>query len=571
MMTPITTTKFPVLGDTIDTPLSGAVLLEQPLLNKGTAFTEEERHALHLSGLLPPHVDTLDVQCARAYGAFLSRASDLDRYIYLRQLQDENEVLFYRLVVDHVEEMLPLIYTPVVGAACQYFSHIYRRPRGLFISYPYRDRIDQLLEHATVPQAEVIVVTDGERILGLGDQGVGGMGIPIGKLSLYTACAGVHPATTLPIVLDCGTNNAERLADPLYLGWRHERIRGEEYDAFVESFVQAVMRKFPNVLLQWEDFSRDNAQRLLERYQDKLCTFNDDIQGTAGVTSGTLFGAVRAAGAKLRDQRVVIFGAGSAGCGVGELLVLAMQREGLSETEARRRMFLLNRQGLVHDGLTGLTPAAQRFAQPRENLAHWKMSTTGAIGLMDVVVNAKPTVLIGVSGQAHTFTEPMIRSMAEHTKRPIIFPLSNPTACSEATPADLLKWTDGRAIVATGSPFKPVEYNGKTYQISQCNNLYIFPAMGLGVLAVGAKRVTNEMFMAAAEALASYTSRNLDDGSMLLPPVRRIREVARGIALAVALQAIRQGVATRGAEDEVDELIDRKMWTPRYLGVRGRA
>jgi malate dehydrogenase (oxaloacetate-decarboxylating) len=570
-MTPITTAKFPVMGDTIDTWLSGALLLEQPLLNKGTAFTEEERHALHLSGLLPPHVDTLDVQCARAYGAFLSRASDLDRYIYLRQLQDENEVLFYRLVVDHVEEMLPLIYTPVVGTACQYFSHIYRRPRGLFISYPYRDRIDQLLEHATVPQVEVIVVTDGERILGLGDQGVGGMGIPIGKLSLYTACAGIHPATTLPIVLDCGTNNAERLADPLYLGWRHERIRGEEYDAFVEAFVQAVMRKFPNVLLQWEDFSRDNAQRLLERYQDKLCTFNDDIQGTAGVTAGALFGAVRAAGTRLRDQRVVIFGAGSAGCGVGELLVLAMQREGLSEVEARRRMFLLNRQGLVHDGLSGLTPAAQRFAQPRENLAHWKMSTTGAIGLMDVVVNAKPSVLIGVSGQAHTFTEPMIRSMAEHTKRPIIFPLSNPTACSEATPADLLKWTDGRAIVATGSPFKPVEYGGRTYQISQCNNLYIFPAMGLGVLAVGAKRVTNEMFMAAAEALASYTSRSLDDGSMLLPPVRRIREVARGIALAVALQAIRQGVASRGAEDEVDELIDRKMWNPRYLAVRARA
>ena len=555
-------------AETLETPLGGRLLLERPLLNKGTAFTAEERRALDLLGLLPPHEETLEEQAARAYEAYRDKPTDLERHIYLRALQDTNETLFYGLLLDHLAEMMPIIYTPTVGLACERFSHILRRPRGLFISYAERGDIDAILENADIPRVEVIVVTDGERILGLGDQGAGGMGIPIGKLSLYTGCGGIHPATTLPILLDVGTNNAERLADPLYIGWRHERIDGSEYDNFVDAFVQAVKRRFPRVLLQWEDFAQAHAGPLLERYRDQLCTFNDDIQGTAAVTTGTLLTAVAVAGGRLRDQRVVILGAGSAGCGIAEQLVGAMVDEGLTEAEARARFFLVDRPGLLHDGLTGLRSFQTKLAQPQDRVASWRSSEGQPIALLDTVSNAHPTILIGTSGQPGTFTEEVVRTMAKHAERPIIFPLSNPTSRAEATPASLIAWTDGRALIATGSPFEDVTHNGRRYPIAQCNNSYIFPGLGLGIVASGASRVSEAMFMAAARALADYSKAKHDAAVPLLPPLAESRQVSRAIALAVASAAQRDGLAAPSEADELERLIDAKVWHPRYLPMK---
>jgi malate dehydrogenase (oxaloacetate-decarboxylating) len=542
---------------------TGTDCIEDPLLNKGTAFSEQERRALGLLGLLPPHVDTLAEQAARAYEAFDDEPTDLDKHIFLRQLQDENETLFYRLLLEHVEEMMPIVYTPVVGLACQRFSHIYRRPRGIFISYPERDSMDAILENVK-RSIDVIVVTDGERILGLGDQGAGGMGIPIGKLSLYTLCGGIHPARTLPIVLDLGTNNQERLDDPRYIGWRNERIKGAEYDAFVEQFVDAVMRRFPKVLLQWEDFASVDAEPILARYRDRLCTFNDDIQGTAAVTTGTLLAAVAAAGGKLTEQKFVMLGAGSAGVGISGQLMQAMIQEGVSATDAQSRFFLIDRDGLLHTGRTDLDQVHQQLAQPVENLKDWDCDPSSAIGLADVVRNAQPNVLVGATGQSGAFTEEVIREMAQHAKRPVIFPLSNPTSRAEATPADLLQWTDGRAVIATGSPFAPVDYHGVTHTIAQCNNSYIFPAMGLGILASGAERVTDSMFMAAAIALSEKSPALADPTASLLPPLSTIREVSRHIALAVAAAAQEAGAAPATSSDELATRVEETMWTPEY-------
>ncbi len=552
-------------AEALEVPFRGQLLLERPLLNKGTAFTEEERREFGLLGLLPPAHETLEEQAARAFDAFGEKPNDLERHIYLRQLQDENETLFYRLLLDHLAEMMPIVYTPTVGLACERFSHIYRRPRGLFIAYPERGDIDAILDNAASPRVEVIVVTDGERILGLGDQGAGGMGIPIGKLSLYTACGGIHPATTLPILLDVGTNNRERLDDPLYVGWRHERVGGEDYYAFIDTFVRAVERKFPGALLQWEDFAQPHAAPLLERYRDRLCTFNDDIQGTAAVTTGTLLAAVAASGRRLRDQEVAILGAGSAGCGVAEQLVAAMVEEGLPEPEARGRFFLVDRPGLLHDGLPGLTTAQARLAQLKDRVIGWATGSGGTVGLLDVVKNARPTILIGTSGQPGTFTEEVVRAMAAYADRPIIFPLSNPTARAEATPADLIAWTDGRALVATGSPFDDVAHDGRRFPIAQCNNSYIFPGLGLGVLASGARRVSDAMFMAAARALAGSSLASHDRAGALLPPLAESRRVSRSIALAVAATAGREGLAEVHQGDEIERRIDAKMWEPRYL------
>jgi len=394
------------------------------------------------------------------------------------------------------------------------------------------------------------------------------MGIPIGKLSLYTACGGINPATTLPIVLDVGTNNRERLDDPLYVGWRHERIAGEEYDAFVDVFVQAVNRKFPGVLLQWEDFAQTHAGPILERYRDQLCTFNDDIQGTAAVTTGTLLSAVAVTGGKLRDQRVAIFGAGAAGCGIGEQLVAAMVEEGLTERAARDRFFLIDRPGLLHDGLTGLRPFQQKFVQPKDRVAGWRTGGEEAIGLIDVMRNARPTILLGVSGQPGKFTEAVVRAMAEHVERPIIFPLSNPTARAEATPVDLVSWTGGRAVVATGSPFDDVSYGGRHIPIAQCNNSYIFPGLGLGILAAGARRVSEGMFMAAARALADCSPARNDSAATLLPPLAESRRVSRAIALAVGTAAQRGGLAPPCEPAELERLVDAKIWQPRYAPMR---
>jgi malate dehydrogenase (oxaloacetate-decarboxylating) len=552
-------------ADVIEVPFRGHLLLERPLLNKGTAFTREERHTFGVLGLLPPAEETLDEQVARSYEAYGAKDDDLERHIYLRQLQDTNETLFYRLLLDHLAEMMPIVYTPTVGLACEKFSHIYRRPRGLFISYTERDNIDAILENAASPQVEVIVVTDGERILGLGDQGAGGMGIPIGKLSLYTACGGIHPATTLPILLDAGTNNSERLRDPLYIGWRHERKDGADYEQFVDSFVQAVKRKFPRVLLQWEDFAQAHAAPFLARYRDQLCTFNDDIQGTAAVTTATLLAAVRVAGGRLRDQRVAILGAGSAGCGVAEQLVAAMVEEGLPGAEARSQFFMIDRAGLLHDGLKGLRDFQKKLAQPTARISEWTSAEGQPISLLDVVKHARPTILIGTSGQPGTFTEEIVREMAKHTERPIVFPLSNPTSRAEATPANLIAWTGGSALIATGSPFDDVNFDGRNFPIAQCNNSYVFPGLGLGILASGARRVSDSMFMAAARALADYSTASRDPAARLLPPLGESRPISRAIALAVATAAQRDGLASACAQDELERLVDAKIWQPRYL------
>jgi malate dehydrogenase (oxaloacetate-decarboxylating) len=556
-------------ADSFEVPFGGQLLLERPLLNKGTAFTGEERRALGLLGLLPPAQETLDEQVARAFDAYSAKPTDLERHIYLRQLQDANETLFYRLLIDHLAEMMPIVYTPTVGLACEQFSHIYRRPRGLFISYAERGDIDAILNNAPSPRVELIVVTDGERILGLGDQGAGGMGIPIGKLSLYTACGGIHPATTLPILLDVGTNNEERLRDPLYIGWRHGRISGSDYDEFVDRFIQAVKRKFPRVLLHWEDFAQPHAGPMLDRYRDQLCTFNDDIQGTAAVATATLLAAVARTGDRLRDQRVAILGAGSAGCGIAEQLVAAMVEEGLTEAEARASFFLIDRPGLLHDGIEGLRSFQSKLAQPKDRVAPWRSAEGQPIGLLDVIKNARPTILIGTSGQPGTFTAEIVRAMMSYAPRPIIFPLSNPSSRAEATPADLIAWSDGHALIATGSPFGDVTHNGRRFPITQCNNSYIFPGLGLGVLASGASHVSDSMFMAAARALASYTAGNRDLEAPLLPSLGESRQVSRAIALAVATAAQSDGLALAppsGAE-ELEPLVDAKIWQPCYFPI----
>jgi malate dehydrogenase (oxaloacetate-decarboxylating) len=568
-MIDFTLSRQPQTGeDVLEVPATGPWLLMCPLFNKGTAFTEEERTALDLQGLVPPRPNTIENEVTRCYEAYREKPADLERYIYLRALQDRNETLFYRLLHEHVAEMLPIIYTPTVGQACLQFSHVYRRERGLFVAYADRDRIDAILKNRPYRDVAVIVVTDGERILGLGDQGADGMGIPIGKLSLYTLCGGIHPARTLPVLLDVGTDNEERLRDPVYLGWPHRRVRGQAYDDFIEAFVQAVLRQFPNVLLQWEDFGRDNAQRLLNRYRDRLCTFNDDIQGTAAVVTATLLVAVQAAGTRLRDQSVVMVGAGSAGCGISAQLCAAMVQEGLTEAEARGRFWLLGRRGLLHDRLSDLTPDQHHWAQPWQRLASWRQEDGVPIRLADVVKNVRPTILIGTSGEPGLFTEAVVREMARSTSHPIILPLSNPTARSEANPADLIAWSEGRALVATGSPFPAVSYRGRSIPIAQCNNSYIFPGMGLGVLSAGARRVTDEMFMAAARALADCSPARTKPDAALLPALEDLQQVSRRIALAVAAKAQEQGVAPRTAQVGLERLVDANWWEPRYPRLR---
>jgi malate dehydrogenase (oxaloacetate-decarboxylating) len=548
----------------IETDLDGAALLTNPLLNKGTAFTEDERTAFALHGLLPPHLGTLDDQLTRRLQALRKFDRDLDRYVFLRGLQDANETLFYALLTGNLAEMLPLVYTPTVGQGCEEFSNYWHYPRGLFLSWPQRAHIADILAHPRFNNIEAIVVSDGERILGLGDQGAGGMGIPIGKLSLYTAGAGIHPATTLPILLDTGTDNRERLADPVYIGWRHERVRGTDYDAFVEQFVTAVERRWPHVLLQWEDFARANAGRILERFRDRLCTFNDDIQGTAAVAAGTLLAATRVTGTALRDQTFVLFGAGTAGCGIGNLVLKLMIDDGVPEAMARRRFYAVDRDGLLVEGMADLQPFQLPFVHPRAAVAGWALSRPDRIELLDVVKNARPTVLIGVSGQPGMFTEEIVRTMASAVDRPVIFPLSNPVSRSEATPADLLRWTDGRALVGTGSPFPPVEVDGKPFTVDQTNNAYIFPGVGLGVLAVRARRVSDDMFAAAAKALASVSPAARGARENLLPPVQDLRSVAVTVAAAVARQARAEGLCERFDDGVLDGLIAQKMWEPVY-------
>jgi malate dehydrogenase (oxaloacetate-decarboxylating) len=546
------------------TELMSYDLINQPRLNKGTSFTEEERDVFHLHGLLPPHVGTLEDQAARRIKVLRELETDFERYAFLRDLQDTNETLFYSVLANNLEELLPIVYTPTVGEGCQRFSEIWRKPRGLFLSYANKHRIREIFSDPRFDHVRTIVVTDGERILGLGDQGAGGMGISIGKLALYVGCAGVHPEETLPILLDVGTNNQERLDDPLYVGWRHARITGDEYDDFVAAFVEAVMERWPDVLLQWEDFAGSNAGRLLARYRDQLCTFNDDIQSTASVALATLMAAVNVTGIPLTGQRVALLGAGSAGCGILSLVLRAMVEAGMSEEDARSHFYAVDRNGLLVEGMPGITTWQAPFVQKKAAVSGWKTQGPGEIGLADVVANAHPTVLIGVSGQFGAFTEQVVRSMAQHVDRPVIFPLSNPTSRSEATLEQLVTWTEGRALVGTGSPFKPVKWNGVEIANNQTNNSYIFPGMGLGILAVGARRVTDAMFMVAGKAVAAMSPTLSDPKGKLLPPVGQLREVAVAVACAVARQAQLDGVASFDDESAIKARVMDYMWQPRY-------
>ncbi|HAU1599500.1 TPA: NAD-dependent malic enzyme [Legionella pneumophila] len=543
----------------------GMDLLRDPILNKGTAFSLQERDEFALHGLIPTTVETLEQQVIRCLDAYSAKENPLEKHIYLRALQDRNEVLFYRFIIDNLVDILPIIYTPVVGQACEMFSHIYRQPRGVFLSYPERDKLDSIIQNiASTRSIKVIVVTDGERILGLGDQGAGGLGIPIGKLSLYTSCGGIHPSNTLPIILDVGTNNKERLDDPEYIGWRHARISGKEYDDFVDQFVQSIKRHMPHVLLQFEDFAQQHAYPLLERYKNQLCTFNDDIQGTASVAVAAILAATRVTNTPLKEHRVALLGAGSAGCGISEQLVHAMMNQGLSEEEARSRFYLVDRYGLLHDEMTDLLPFQKGFVRSSASLQNWKLEKQGEITLTDVINNAQPTILLGVSGQPNQFNEAMIKTMLSYCERPIIFPLSNPTSRAEAIPQDLLNWTAGKALIATGSPFEPVAINGHKIEIAQCNNSYIFPGVGLGVVAGQAKRVTDLMMMAAAVALSELAPAIKTGEGRLLPELNSIREVSQHIARAVILQGIKEGHIGPMNDNEIDDFIKRTMWTPQY-------
>jgi malate dehydrogenase (oxaloacetate-decarboxylating) len=549
---------------TVRTALSGYELLNDPLLNKGTAFTEAERDAFELHGLLPPHVATLDYQVQRRLDAFRKLGGDIQKYVFLRGLQDTNETLFYALLTRNIEEMMPIVYTPTVGLGCQQFSSIFRKPRGLFLSYPHQDDIRRILGNPRFDGVEAIVVSDGERILGLGDQGAGGMGIPIGKLALYTACAGLHPATTLPIILDVGTDSREHLDDPQYIGWQHERMRGDAYDAFIATFVDAVRERWPHVLLHWEDFAIGNANRLLARYRDSLCTFNDDIQGTAAIAVGTLLSAINVTGTPLNEQRVAVFGAGSAGTGICALLLRAMVDTGLPEPEARSRFFLVDRDGLLVDSMTGLQPFQAPFVQKRAALSAWILASPERIGLGDVVANARPTVLIGTSGQPHAFHEAVVRAMADRVRRPVIFLLSNPTERAEATPQELIEWTEGRAVIGTGSPFPPIQRNGRDFRVDQTNNAYVYPGIGLGAIAAKAHRISDGMFLAAARTIAEMSPAKHDPQANLLPPLVRSRELSFRVAMAVAKAAQADGLAAVVSDEALTAAVRAKMWEPVY-------
>ncbi|EZQ01711.1 NAD-dependent malic enzyme [Acinetobacter sp. Ver3] len=557
------TTEHTEVKHPLYTPYAGFTLLELPLLNKGSAFTEEERASFNLNGLLPHVIETIEEQHQRSYQQFTSFHDDINKHIYLRNIQDTNETLFYHLIENHLSEMMPIIYTPTVGEACQRFSDIYRRHRGVFISYPDRANIDDILQNVNKNNVKVIVITDGERILGLGDQGIGGMGIPIGKLSLYTACGGISPAYTLPITLDVGTNNAQLLNDPIYLGWNQPRISGDEYYDFVDDVLRAIKRRWPKALIQFEDFAQKNAMPLLEKYRNQYCCFNDDIQGTAAVAVGSLIAASRAAGKQLRDQKVAFLGAGSAGCGIAEQIIAQMVAEGLSDAEARSRIYMVDRFGLLTDNQPNLLDFQRKLVQSSENVSAWA-DAEGIISLLDVVKNAHPTVLIGVSGQPGLFTEEIIRTMASNCEHPIVLPLSNPTSRVEAVPADIIQWTDGRALIATGSPFMPVNYQDKLHNISQCNNSYIFPGIGLGVIAVQATRVTDNMLMASSMALADCSPKLQNPDDDLLPDLNDLQKVSRIIAFKVAKAAIEDGVALPLSDELIEKSIEDNFWKPEY-------
>jgi malate dehydrogenase (oxaloacetate-decarboxylating) len=533
----------------IETDLRGKELLTTYLLNKGTAYTREERYTLGLLGKLPAKVETLDEQVNRAYRQVKKYKSALQKHIYLNNLHDKNEVLFYKLVNEHLVEMIPIIYTPIVGKAVKNFSHEFRQPRGLYISFPDQDKMEAILENRTHPEVSIIVVTDGERVLGIGDQGVGAIDISIAKLMMYTMCGGIDPYKTLPILLDVGTDNQKLLKDPLYLGWRHTRIRGEAYDKFIDKFVQSIKKQMPNTFLHWEDFGRDNARRILERYRTELCTFNDDMQGTAVVTVSALLTAVKRLKAKLSEQRIVILGAGTAGVGIADQIVDSMVRQGCNQQEARRQIWLIDQAGLLAKNMPNLLSFQLPYAREEE----------GGLFLEQVIDQVKPTVLIGCSAVGGAFTEKIVRAMAAHTPTPIIFPLSNPNEKSEATPAQLLEWTNQKALIATGSPFGG--------EVAQCNNAFSFPGIGLGMIASQAKILTNNMLWEACQALSDYAQRN-DFSMSLLPRLEEARQVAYKIAVAIVEAARKEGIAQLDPNIAAEEAVKNIMWDPYYRSIR---
>ncbi len=554
--------------DVIEIPERGSAVLAHNMYNRGTAFTREQREALGLTGLLPNTVRTIDEQAQRAYVHVCQHPTALARYVALADLEARNAVLFYRVLLDNLVDLLPVVYTPTVGEACQQYSHIFRRGRGLWITPDHQGRIAQVLQNAPYHDVRLIVVTDNERILGLGDQGAGGMGIPVGKLALYTVGAGFHPTATLPISLDVGTDNEDLLGDPFYVGWRGRRLRGERYDALVEEFVTAVKEVFPDALLQWEDFKKDNAFHLLDRYRDRLLSFNDDIQGTAGVALAGVVAASRISGIPMEQQRVVMVGAGAAGIGIARLLRSELQQLGVSGDALTRAIAVLDSRGLLVEGRDFQSAYKSEFAWPAELAEREGLSGEGAGGLLACVKALKPTVLIGTSGQANTFTEDIVRAMAEHVDRPAIFPFSNPNSKSEAHPRDLVTWTDGRALIATGSPFDAIEHGGRTVSVAQGNNVYVFPGVGLGALASGARRVVESMFTAAAHAIGELVSDEAIERSELYPPLAELRSISRAVAIAVGLDAMRSDVAPRIERDELERRVDAMMWAPGYPTLR---
>lgn len=543
-------------------------ILVDPLLYKGTSFTAEEREDLSLQGMLPYRISTLEEQIAITYQNFLQIRSSLDKYIFLQELQMSNRVLFYQFIYQHIEETLPFIYTPTVGEAAANFSQIFRRTGGLYVSFPFLSSMEEIFRPLYGRNIKVIVVTDGERVLGLGDLGVGGMAISMGKSALYTLFGGINPSEILPVVLDVGTNNQELLDSPYYIGWRHERIRGEDYVHFVHTFVTLVRSKYPDVVLQWEDFARPNAPYLLEKYRKKICSFNDDIQGTAAIVLAAIFSALQQKHENLKDQRIVIAGGGSAGLGIAHYFLEACALQGIPITDAKRSLYVVDRYGLVHTGQkTEIGKELQKFVQNEHHLQSWKVKNSQQISLLEVISNARPTILIGVTAQAGLFTEELIREMAKHTKRPIIFPLSNPTDKSEASFEDLIRWTEGKALIATGSPFPKVLYHNKVYHPSQCNNVYIYPGLGLGLVVSKAKEVLDSMFITAAEVLSRYSKKNENS---IFPSFSSLREVSREIAIEVARIALQEGLAREKElrETTITSLIDNKRWFPVYPTIR---
>jgi malate dehydrogenase (oxaloacetate-decarboxylating) len=545
--------------------LRGSALLKTPTLNKGTAFSRREREEFGLVGMLPDNVSPIEEQLDRVANQIKYKISDMDRNIYLNGLMDRNETLFYRFLIENLEEMVPLIYTPTVATSCRHWSRIFRRARGVYVTPRDRGRIAQVLECRPQASNPVIVVTDNERILGIGDQGAGGMGIPIGKLALYAAAAGIHPTRCIPISLDVGTNNPELLADPLYVGYRNQRMRGDEYDDFIAEFVDAVQAVFPGALLQWEDFSNKTSFENLSQYRDRLPSFNDDIQGTAAMVVAGLMAATSHIGSKISDQRIVIVGAGSAGVGIRDQIATAMVDEGASRIDAEARIMTLDSRGLIVEGRPNLPPGKARLALPLEAVKNWQIDDH-PIGLRDVVRNARASVLIGVSGVPGVFTEEMIRRMALHAERPIIMPLSNPTSHAEVTPASAIEWTDGRAIVATGSPFPDVDHEDRLHRIGQANNVFVFPGIGLGALTVRASQVSDRMFLAASKALAGAVTVEQVESGQLYPSIADVRVTSVRVAKAVAHQAMAEGLAP--PVDNIDDRIEEEMWFPEYLPYR---